>query len=276
MLLLCIVPFLLSFDTGLSDREIKKKIISNVKDRVPDAVFDEGKDVTLAGNEEWSVRCKSSFHFGKEYFYVAKYRRNGKWRKDKVLIGKRYTKELRAALEKYEILDRVMYVSYFVNPTGNSRYQVRLDQGEYLFLDDSFKKKDSGLLYDGLKLSPAVKHDLEKRYPNYQLIQAQRSYAQKYFEISYLAEDGGRKQGKAFYNKRNEWVKTKFYYGDYLKLPIDLLSYVADKGGINNFHTIRKIETPSCKYFVMNEKGGGFICLDMDMKEVDKPPCDIQ
>ncbi|WP_162555801.1 hypothetical protein [Reichenbachiella versicolor] len=247
------------------DPEIKKLILKDAKSRLK---IDE---VVSLERKIWGVywlRVKCKTQFGSSTSVDVLYDTDKVWGQTKYNLLKKdiegselQTVIARDSLSKYRQL--IFIESDFYQPY----YSVKMPGGKYFFYSSDLKTLSHGYL-DNCKLTNKVVMDMNERLIDPVVIRGWRgAEGMSTFEITADTHNGYTNMGQIQYDESDEWFKTSYYMNDYFKLPLELLMYVNDNGGLEKFEKITQVinRTGTVYWVHINSNA---IKLDQDLNKL--------
>lgn len=219
--------------------------------------------------QDWGVywiKATSIYDFEEPVYHNSEYTKEGVWVEDKFNITHRLPVQLQAIIDKKE--GAVLAFGQLIYTSENDPYyRLVFKSGEMLLFDKEFKKMEVGPLRSGLVLTPEVKKDIEERLENVYIIGGYQDFNQQYtviFRTDYVAFQNG----QILYSKQGDWVETKAFLHDYFKLPLELMMYVNDHGGLDNFGPVNQVWNATESYYFIKFKDGSSVKLDLELNEL--------
>ncbi|UXP32061.1 hypothetical protein N6H18_17095 [Reichenbachiella agarivorans] len=217
--------------------------------------------------QDWGVYwvyASSNFNFGEPVYHITAYTEQGEWVSDKFDITHRLPEQIVAFLDSK---GELAYCQMIYAAGNDPYYSVVFKSGEHLLMDVDFERIEVGPLSGDLVLTAAVKADIESRLENAYIINGYEDFNQQYsviFKTSYVEFQNG----QILYSKEGEWVETKAFLHDYFKLPLELMMYVNDRGGLENFGPVNQVTRPDEEFYHVKFKDGTTVKLDLDLNEI--------
>lgn len=274
--------FLLAYSSIAGPRN---KALEDVLKRRPNLEFKDPKKRVKGSDLVIKIPYIDSQDFGKRKKYIAIYDQEGNWIYDKVGVTANIKKVvgLEDALIKQGLLDRLVHVDQIITPKGvgydikvktSSEKDARVN--EMIFLDGKFRRVKYNVGVDKKLVNKAVLDQLHERYGAINVLESWNYDKRESFFVTFQCySDDTRFWARSFYNKEQGWTRTELFYRDYLKLPIELFSFVADKGGIENFHHIMKEERKDgCEYYRLRLKDQTQVTFNEELHNIDPETCE--
>ncbi|MBU2912588.1 hypothetical protein [Reichenbachiella agariperforans] len=219
--------------------------------------------------QDWGVywvKANSIYEFDEPVYHISAYTKEGVWMEDKFDISHRIPVSIQAAIDKRE--GAVLAFGQLIYTSENAPYyKMVLKSGETMLMDTGFEKMEVGPLRGGLVLTSEVKKDIEERLENAYIIGGYQDFNQQYtviFKTDYVEFQNG----QILYSKQGEWVETKAFLHDYFKLPLELMMYVNDHGGLDNFGPVNQVWNATESYYFIKFKDGSSVKLDLELNEL--------
>lgn len=268
--------------------EARTKALEHLMKRRPNAQFPDPDRVFKGSAMCIKIPYFDTEDFGRRKKYIAIYDGSGNWGYDKVPITAniKAVPGLESALINHELLHRIVHIDQIITSKG-SGYDLKISSSEesaennganeMVFLNDKFERIKFCFGVNEKLLDKSLSNQLSERYGNIHILESLNYNDDKFFFVTFQFYDKDtRFWARSFYDKKNGWRNTTIYYRDYLKLPIELFSFVADQGGIESFHHIMKLErNDGCELYKLSQKGGGKVFFNDDLQTVDPKTCEV-
>ncbi|WP_109832364.1 hypothetical protein [Reichenbachiella versicolor] len=148
-------------------------------------------------------------------------------------------------LNKIKIDSPIGWCTYTDNGSGRGNYRIQHKNGQYSLFNEKLKPVEVGEMEDDVVLTHHIKKDIYSRLNDAQIISGRKSKGNlELYQFSIVAKtaNGHYNPGMIIYTPDGEWSRTNYYLKDYFRLPLELLMYVNDNGGLDTFGAINKVE----------------------------------
>ena len=179
--------------------------------------------------------------------------------------------EIRSRLAEFGLVD--VKSASFTNWAGGKSYYRLSDSKDYISLiGDDFTPLKEGIIKEKGILTENILTDLHDRFDNPVILEASLSKRTILVDVNLRLDDSYNQEGRVVYGLDDKWTTTILYMRDYVKLPLELIIFVDERGGIDNFNWIQKVITPSISYYELWFKDGSTLFLDQDLNKMEGKP----
>ena len=229
----------------------------------------EVKNIFTTSGGDVKITARVDSQFGEKTYLNALIAPNLEIKEERFDVTKSLNESFYNSLEDKGGRKSVAYVTYIKGEGVQSNYQVVIKGGEYVVFDDEFKRLDRGSVMSGAEPEGMIAHDMKQRFDNCFVVRGTVSEKGfRNYSITYKNDYMDFQFANVVYNERSEWIKTREFLGHYDYLPIDLMMYVNDNGGLENFKHVEKELTPESIIFKVTFKDGSSKQLDVNFKEL--------
>ncbi|WP_109831936.1 hypothetical protein [Reichenbachiella versicolor] len=248
-----------------ADAEMETKIKNFILTQYPDAEFKRFEKKKW-GDYMTSFRTEQS-QWGKASA-AADFSKTGEWIKTMYWVQKKFPEELTAKLKK-EGIQEVKKGSFTERPDGKNYYKVQDISDKVLLFDENYKVLKQGPLSEGLVISEKIRKDLEERFESPYIIEGKMYQGLMQLDIVYRLDNSYYQDGRVVY-RDEEWYSTQAYMREYVKLPLELIIFVDERGGMENFSWIMQRFSPTESYYELWFNDGTTLMLDEGLNDLSK------
>ncbi|WP_162555914.1 hypothetical protein [Reichenbachiella versicolor] len=175
------------------------------------------------------------------------------------------TDELRSSLLGIDFEKNFRNLEYMVTSYSDPYYKVTLKSGELFCLTQDFKRMDYGAMHIEGIMTDKIMKDIDSRLENWYVYEGKAADEPGHyqFQVVFKTDYVDYQKGKVVYSKDGDWSYTRYYMNSYDYLPMDLMMYVADNGGLENFGRVSYDKSAEEEYYSIEFKDGKRIKLDM-------------
>ncbi|WP_162555883.1 hypothetical protein [Reichenbachiella versicolor] len=264
-LIMMALVFMASTAMAQSQDPKLEKAKALILEKYPEATIKSASARNWGG---YNIQFRSK-KFGNYVHSSAGVSRKNQWEETRFYLKDELSKELAHATKKAG-LEEIHNIQYVERADGQNHYFIK-DVKEYIVLfDDNYHRIKGGVMDKGVELTPAVRKDLKHRFDDPVILTGYSSGNYPQFYILYRRDNSVNQEARVTYTTDGQWVSTNIYMRDYTKLPFELIFFVDEKGGIENFSWIQKVSKPEDTFYDLWFKDGTRMKLDEELNVISK------
>ncbi|WP_162555638.1 hypothetical protein [Reichenbachiella versicolor] len=200
------------------------------------------------------------------------YDSNGQWVESRQSIPRsaKNANDLIGDMVGEEMRESFRGADYIQSYHSDPYYLVSMKSGEVYCLNKKFKRMKSGPMHIKGILTKSVKKDIVSRLENVYILEGKKADEPNcyQYQVVFKTDIVDYQKGKIVYTEDGEWYYTRYYMNNYDFLPLNLMMYVADRGGLKNFGRLNYDKSKEGEYFSIEFKDGNVIKMNSDFEEI--------
>ncbi|WP_221409131.1 hypothetical protein [Reichenbachiella versicolor] len=260
--------FLMNQATAQNSTDAETKIKQYIKQNHPDAEFKNfvqrkwgDYSVQFKTSETKWGRCSASGSFDKkgELIEISYWI----WKLPQEIVDREKSLGLKTIKKK----------NFTLRADGQNYYLVQDIQDKIVLFNEDFKRLRMGPMEEGLKLTGKIKKDLHHRFDSPFILSGKKFNSGRQTDIqlsiTYRLDNSYNQEGRVIYTLDGDWVSTFVYMKEYVKLPLELIMFVEERGGIENFDWIQQYFSPEESYYDLWFKDNTTLKLDENLNPIN-------